>query len=222
MLTVKEMKALEKFAHQQGVIYAQLMQNAGLQVFEFIKRKYDLDGKHAVVFCGQGNNGGDGFVVARMLQEHCPTVVLFFGEEEKLSEEAKENFDKLVGVTVIEIHDLKDLELFQVQEQHDLILVDALLGTGFSGEVREPVLSGVKLYNSLHGVKVSVDVPSGLNADTGEAKTCCAFDWIVTFHDLKTGMDGLQDRCEVVDIGIPEKKKDSNVANGSDVVIEKA
>ena len=202
MITVKEMKALEEQAAQQGVSIEELMENAGKAVFETVKDKYELDGRQIVVFCGQGNNGGDGFVAARYFSEETNVLVLFFGDKEKLSEEAELNYNKIKDA-VVEIRDKKELNEFHFQEK-DYIFIDALLGTGVTGTVREPFVSAIDLFNSISGVKVAVDVPSGMDADTGSGDKVCNCDLIVCFHDLKKGLEEHKDKTVVVDIGIPD------------------
>ncbi len=207
MITVNQMRILERFAQKKGIFPVDLMENAGKQVYAIIKEKYDLLGKHIIVFAGAGNNGGDGFVAARHLAEECRVVVLFFGEEEKLTEEAQENYERIKDhVNIVNITKKEDLEQFHIQNDLQLILIDALLGTGVNGTIREPVSLGIEYFNSLKGIKVAVDIPSGLNADTGviEDKACNA-DLIITFHDLKMGLEKYKEKTVVADIGIPVK-----------------
>ena len=93
MLTIKQMKALEREAQKKGIFPIDLMENAGKEVAKVVREKYDP--KHIAIFCGNGNNGGDGFVAARYFAENSSVIVFFFGDEENLTEEAKENYDKL-------------------------------------------------------------------------------------------------------------------------------
>jgi ADP-dependent NAD(P)H-hydrate dehydratase / NAD(P)H-hydrate epimerase len=202
MITIKEMKAIEEQAIQQGMSVSELMENAGKAVFDTVKDKFELDNKQIVIFCGQGNNGGDGFVTARYFAEESKVLVLFFGDKEKLSEEAEQNYKK-VKDSVIEIRDKEELKEFHFQNQ-DYILIDALLGTGFMGKVREPFASAIDLFNSVSGAKVAVDLPSGMDGDTGEGEKVCQADLIVCFHDLKQGLEKYKDKTVVVDIGIPD------------------
>ena len=106
------------------------------------------------------------------------------------------------SVTIVEIQSKKDLDQFHFQNV-ELILVDALLGTGTSGEIRDPIATAIDYYNSAEGIKVAVDIPSGMNADTGEGERKTECDLIITFHDLKYGLEKLQDKTVVADIGIP-------------------
>jgi hydroxyethylthiazole kinase-like uncharacterized protein yjeF len=205
MITSTQMKKLEHDAEKKGVSRLTLMENAGKQVYETIKERYAFENKHVVIFAGQGNNGGDGFVVARYCVEECPVIVLFFGSTDKLSEEAHANYDQIKDkVTVVEVHSKEDLANFKFQKV-DLILVDALLGTGVQGNLREPIASGVDYFNKADGIKVAIDIPSGMDPDTGKpVSKCCNAELVVTFHDLKVGLKDMEDKTVVVDIGIPQ------------------
>lgn len=217
MITVQQMRDLEDLSEAQGITVSDLMENAGKAFFEEVKKRYHLDGKRVVIFAGPGNNGGDGFVAARYFSKEHSVVVLVFGKKEKIKEEAKRAFEKMKNpITIIEIASPEDLSRFHFQEDHHLLLIDALLGIGAVGEVREPLASGMKLFNQLKGIKVAVDVPSGLNPDTGElAKDHCLVDLIVTFHDLKLGLQRYKAKTVVVDIGIPVVKERSEAAEHS-------
>ncbi len=205
MITAAEMKALEEFAVQQDVSLEQLMENAGKQVYKVVKKDYDLLGKNVVIFAGQRNNGGDGFVAARYFAEEVPVVILFFGDVEMLSEEAEVNYNKIKEtIPIIEIRNKEDFDKIRLQKSLDYIFIDALLGTGVNGKAREPICYGIDLFNSEKAIKVAVDLPSGINPDTGEVEDkACEVDLIVCFHDLKQGLEKFKDKTVVVDIGIP-------------------
>jgi ADP-dependent NAD(P)H-hydrate dehydratase / NAD(P)H-hydrate epimerase len=201
MLTIKQMKALEREAQKKGIFPIDLMENAGKEVAKVVREKYDP--KHIAIFCGNGNNGGDGFVAARYFAENSSVIVFFFGDEENLTEEAKENYDKIKDNTpIINIQSKEDLKKFHFQKL-SLILIDAMLGTGFKEPIREPISLGIDLFNSTKAIKVAIDVPSGINPDTGEHQIICNSDLIICLHDIKTGLEKLQEKCVVVDIGIP-------------------
>jgi ADP-dependent NAD(P)H-hydrate dehydratase / NAD(P)H-hydrate epimerase len=209
MITAAEMKALEEQAVQDGISVQELMENAGKKVYETIKAKFELGGHQIVIFAGQGNNGGDGFVAARYFAEEAPVVVLFFGDKEKLSEEAELNYNKIQeSVPILDIRDEEDLKNIRLQKSLNYIFVDALLGTGVKGKIREPFSFGIDLFNSEKAIKIAVDLPSGLNPDTGEVEDkACEVDLIVCFHDLKKGLEKFEGKTEIVDIGLdPEVK----------------
>jgi len=208
MITSQQMKEMEEWALSKDISISQMMENAGRGVFREITQRFDLTHKHIVVFCGTGNNGGDGLVAARYFHERGQPVLIFlFGHKDGLSEEALENYEKIKKVVnIISIQDQEELKRFKLQKHLEYVLIDALLGIGLKGTVREPLASAIDLYNSIPGKKISVDVPSGMNADTGEiVEKCCQADLIVTLHDLKIGLASMQEKCVVVDVGIPRK-----------------
>jgi hydroxyethylthiazole kinase-like uncharacterized protein yjeF len=204
MITSKQMVALEKSARQHGILPTHLMEEAGKQVFLAVKERFNLSNSHIIIFAGSGNNGGDGFVAARHFAEECPTIVLFFGELAKLSEEALENYKKIKDkITIAHVSQPQDLNEFHFQKNLHLIFIDALLGTGVKGEIREPYVTGIKYFNNHAADKIAVDIPSGLNPDTGDGTLYCQPDLIITFHDVKIGLEKFKDKTLVVDIGIP-------------------
>ena len=198
------MKALERHAQTKGIFPKDLMENAGRQVYTVVHENYDLSGKHIIIFCGQGNNGGDGFVAAKYFAQGNPVVVLFFGEKEKLTEEAREKYDELKNiVTIVPITSPDDLHKFHIQPTLDLVLVDALLGTGIQGELRDPISFAIDYFNSLSGIKIAVDIPSGLDLNSENIKKkVCEFDVIITFHDIKNKLEPLKEKTIIVDIGL--------------------
>ena len=84
MITTKQMQQLERLAAKKGIFPAELMENAGKQVHFTIKQKYHTKNKHIIIFAGQGNNGGDGFATAKHFSKENPTIILFFGDKEKV------------------------------------------------------------------------------------------------------------------------------------------
>ena len=212
MLTIKQMRALERFAQSKGILAIHLMENAGKQVASTLEEKGELEESHVIIFAGQGNNGGDAFVTARHLAKTNPVIILFFGKEEMLTEEAKQNYDKIKkNVSIIEVTAKEDLNQFHFQNEHKHLLIDGMVGIGMKGDVQEPLSFAIPFYNSLEGIKISLDIPSGLNADTGKFTTKCDADLIITFHDTKVALEENQeykDKTVVVDIGIPHTEVD--------------
>lgn len=212
MITIDEMRELEFLAVEQGISINQLMENAGKQVFRTVRKKNDLRNKHVVVFAGSGNNGGDGFAAARHFVKECPVIVLLFGSKEKMSSETLRNYLKIQKqITIIPVEKEEDLRKFKFQKNAELILIDALLGTGIKGEVREQVKLAIDYFNSLKGYKVAIDVPTGFHPDTGEVlEEACSVDLIVALHDLKKGLEAFKEKSVIVDIGIPRSVKTIN------------
>ncbi len=200
MITTEEMRQLED---KCGVSKLALMENAGRGVFNAVKERFpELKNKRILVVAYHGNNGGDGFVAARHLFEETETDVLFIGDEDKFKEEAKVNFKSIEKEDRIQV--LVDYEAIDFNDYD--VIIDAILGTGVSGELKEPIKSVIDLMNNSKAYKLAVDVPTGLNPDTGEvADKVVNADLIVTFHDIKRGLDKFKDKVVVVDIGISQQ-----------------
>ena len=197
MITETEIKVLDKNSEFYGVPTLQLMENAGRGTAEIIKSIVKTSKKTILVFCGTGNNGGDGLVAARYLSQDYSVSVFIAGSEMK-TDIATKNLQKLRSCHVQIYHAPSDIE--QLLAHHD-VLVDALLGIGLSGEPKEPYASLVKTINAVKkNLIISVDVPTGLGTRIAVSPT-----HTVTFHDIKEGMNEKNSGIiHVVDIGIPQ------------------
>ena len=193
MITSKDVKILDINSQYFGTSIEKLMENAGSGAAKFIKKNYNgIKPSEILVIANHGNNGGDGFVVARKL--NCN--VYFIGQKNKLKGAAKKNYNKLKK------------KQFVKKIGEPKLIVDAIFGVGISGEIRDPYKTIIKNINKLHkaGVKViSLDIPSGLNPDTGKGKLIIKADKILTFHDDKPGLKRFGKKVKVVPIGIPKK-----------------
>ena len=197
MISSQDMRFLE--ANSQIPII-NLMENAGKAVYKAIKQKFDLKDKKILVVCYHGNNGGDGFVAARYLCDEAETYILFLGDEAKLKKEALINLKKIEHNEKIQflVDDKVDFDAYD-------IIIDAILGIGIQGMLSKEISAVIDDINNSKAYKISVDVPTGLDSDTGIAvEKCVNADLIVTFHDLKKGLENLQDKTVVVDIGLPK------------------
>jgi NAD(P)H-hydrate epimerase len=201
-LTADEMRALDRWAiEHERIPSLDLMERAGAEVARAIMA-LDIDGPVRIV-CGRGNNGGDGLVVARILREHglSADALLLFAPEE-LSEDARANLERVEALPVA-------AEQLSAALEHSSVVVDAMLGTGFTGSPRPPLDRAIEAINAASGTVVAVDVPAGVDASTGEVGgACVAADLTVTFHAPKVGLwiapgKTQAGRVEVVDIGIP-------------------
>lgn len=203
MITTKRMRALEINSEALGVPTLLLMENAGRSVKdEIIKKLGSVKGKSVYVFVGHGGKGGDGLVAARHLaSEGAKVTVILLGENKHkdalLNLAAVQEMD--YSINIITIKDPEELKPVEGD-----ILIDALLGTGFSGKPREPFRTAIKVFNQSKGFKVSIDVPSGVDSDTGETPGDYVVpDLVVTFHDMKTGLSKFNFETKVENIGIP-------------------
>lgn len=193
----------DKWAIEQaGVPSLDLMETAGRGLADLAA---PLAGPGPIrIVCGKGNNGGDGLVAARHLAAAgFETEVLLLWPSGEISPDAKANFDRLDGVEVIEGEGAVS------RLPGSGLIVDAILGTGFEGTPRDPVKSAIDAINSSGSPVVCCDVPSGMNASTGEADLAVNGSLTVTFHALKRGhlISPGKQLCgpvRVVDIGIPK------------------
>ena len=209
-ITVKQMMQIEENGHQMGFSRKFMMENAGAATVKRIKEKYGMMilEEGILVFAGLGNNGGDGLVIARHLAGYGLNVTVFLlGEPDNIrSEECSWNWsllEKMKSVKLLTGGNLEDLNNLEFG-----VIVDGILGTGIAGEIREPHASAIKFINGKEWRDVvAVDVPSGLNPDTGEVnKICVNAIMTVTFHRMKVGMPKAKDVCGeifVEKIGIP-------------------
>jgi len=186
------------------------MENAGAVSAKKLVEKFgDVKSKNVLVFVGLGNNGGDGLVIARHLAGYGAGVTVFLlGEPDNIrSEECSWNWNLLEKMDSIKLLTGGNFGLLNNLDKFDLI-VDGILGTGISGEIREPHASAITFINKSYkyGV-IAVDVPSGLNPDTGETNQVCVnANMTITFHRMKVGMPKRKDVCGeifVEKIGIP-------------------
>ena len=183
---------------KSGISRINLMENAGRAVYQAIKKKFSLKDKKILVVCYHGNNGGDGFVAARYLCDEAETDILFIGDENKLKKEASVNFEKIEHNEKIQFLTDEEVDF----DEYD-ILVDAILGIGIQGRLNREISAIIDDMNNSKAFRVSVDIPTGLDPDTGNIiDKCVNADLIVTFHDLKKGLEKLQDKVVVADIGL--------------------
>src|SRR4051812_912044 len=196
-----EMRAVDAWAiEEQGVPSLDLMERAGIGLARIVG-SLARPGPVRVVI-GKGNNGGDGLVAARLLREEGRDVdVLAISSLDELRGEPLANLERLPGAAP-EPFDSEAL-------QGSGVLVDALLGTGFSGEPREPVAGAITALNDQDAPVVACDVPSGVDAATGEvAGNAVTASVTVTFHGSKVGLHVAPGAfhagsVEAADIGVP-------------------
>ncbi len=210
MIASKEMRALELNSEYFGVSRLQLMENAGQTVAAEIVSRFKPEKTRIAVFCGLGGNGGDGFVAARHL--NClgfrVKVILAGTSESILDKEARKNWFALQPLKdIVTLHEVYDSSLIPKVEAE--VFVDALLGIGLKGAPRPPVLQLVKKINETKAFRLSVDVPAGINSDSGDAPgEAVKADLTVTFHKIKPGLlEAKKYTGELVvrEIGVPSE-----------------
>lgn len=195
MILTQEMRELEDNCDIPRIV---LMENAGKAVYNVLKEKFDLKDKKILIVAYHGNNGGDGFVAAGRLCNDAEVDVLFIGDESKLKEESLINFKKIENNEKLQVLSLEAVNF----SDYDII-IDAIFGTGISGEIKDPLATLITNLGKAKAYKVSIDVPSGVNPDTGEkANVYFEPDLLITMHDIKKGLESYKDKTIVVDIGI--------------------
>lgn len=207
VVTAAQMKAIEKAANESGLLYIQMMENAGRAAWASLLRHCPVAGRLLVVV-GKGNNGGDGFVMARMAAKAGWQVTVWLAEGEPQTPDAIANHSLLMELSV---------ELLNQEESPSpnnwTAVVDALYGTGFQGALRPAGLAACTLMEECRragAFLLAVDLPSGLAADTGEAaKGAVKADLTVSFDSLKPAHLHPQGaaycgQTVLMDIGIPD------------------
>jgi len=189
-LTPEQMRQADKTAIEgYGIPSPLLMENAARSAYEFIVELLQdvVPGFSIVVICGSGNNGGDGFALARHLNDIFAVDVLWIGNEEKMSPETHTNYRvcKSIGMNVRHIENTAELN--DIEWGYDCV-IDAMIGVGGSENIRGIAGDILKIVNSLPVFRIAVDAPTGLNTLTGKAGTnCFRADLTVTMYAKKTG-----------------------------------
>ena len=181
LLTAGEIRSLEECAVNAGVTMEQLMENAGTTCAEFILEKMDVEGRNVVILCGKGNNGGDGFVIARVLEKAGAHVTVVLMQGAPATELAQQAYDKMHrGIEIILAKNAG-----AVLDSADVI-VDAVFGFGFSGRIPHTMDPVIERANTAKALRIAVDLPSGAVCDTGAVEGMCfKADYTVTFTAMK-------------------------------------
>ncbi|WP_430505789.1 NAD(P)H-hydrate dehydratase [Haloparvum sp. PAK95] len=237
MITADRMAAVDANAAALGVPRSKLMESSGNAVAREVRDVAD-PGASVTLVCGRGNNGGDAFVTARFLTDYEVTVKLLGRPDSIGTDIARENWNALEAaeIPIEAVADVSDLSVTAGDDSADGdstdgdsadgnapdVVVDAMLGTGLTGALRDPERTAAQRINEAReagATVVAVDVPTGIDADTGEVAgaesaemaagtgaepVAVEADRVVTFHDEKPGLADLDAAVTVADIGIPE------------------
>ncbi|HKM33784.1 MAG TPA: NAD(P)H-hydrate dehydratase [Lachnospiraceae bacterium] len=232
LVTGNEMHAYDTYTIEQiGIPALVLMERAALKVAEYIEKKFS-ENSNVLCVCGTGNNGGDGFCVARLLIDRGMNVdTVLVGDDTKATNETKIQLDILKQYGVFPYDKIPN-------EEYDVI-IDAFFGIGLKRELVGKHKDVINEINTLSGVKISIDIPSGINVDSGQSMgTAVKADVTITLAFRKRGLylypgSDFAGNIELVDIGIstrsfvnqmpgmytimknaksyfPERKKDGN------------
>lgn len=211
IITAEQQRTIEKKAVALSVSTASMMENAGFMAADLIKKRFDVASKPVAVLCGAGGNGGDGFAFARKLSSlgAKPVIVLCAGTPK--AGDSAEMYSKAVASAVPVIDGRTEQDKLAFLLENCVLIVDAVFGTGFTGrELPKEIAAVISLANSKRKPRVSLDVPSGIAADSGEhTQMYFCPDMTLCFvakkmaHVLKRSRE-LCGAVELVDIGIPE------------------
>lgn len=197
VLSVDNMRKSDAATISSGIPGIELMYRAGKGIYNTlvngkIVSLEDAKKSEVYIFCGSGNNAGDGYVLALLLKEnHVPCKLVLCSN--RFSEDGRYYYDKCVkkNIDIIEANDISEQSFV---EDKNYVIVDCLLGTGFKGSPREPMksiidnINGYKADNEERITVVSVDINSGLDGDTGLYDVCVESDVTISIGDLKPGL----------------------------------
>ncbi len=217
LYSTQQIRDIDEFAIKEtGIPGPILMENASINIFNFLEQKILRGNKNKKIgfICGKGNNGGDGFAAARhCINNNYPVKILYLAGEDNLFDDCLLNFRIIQSYS----QNHKNISLKKFSSLKDVnwlkdcnVIVDAMLGSGAKGELREPYKSIVEKLNKFNAAKIAIDIPTGLDADTGYGKTIFNADLTITLGEYKVGLfigEGAVNSGEVVkgEIGISNK-----------------
>ena len=186
---VAEMRQMDKNAVEDyGIATDILMENAGEAVCSVIRKEYGIKGRQFVILCGAGNNGGDGFVVARKIHSNGGSVKVFLlANREKYQGSARKNLE-IISRFPVDIREVSSVEVIRGDILEADAIVDAILGTGLQRNVEGIYREAIQLLNESHAIIFAIDIASGVNGDTGlEMGVSVKADFTVTLGLPKVG-----------------------------------
>ena len=217
--TAKEMQEIDDLAiNKYGIKGLELMENAGKGIVEALKKRFgNFSSKRVLMFCGKGNNGGDGFVAARLLfNMGIHVTVLLLEKQADLKNDAAINAEsaRKLGIKIIEV-EKTNVHLLEHSLENCDIVIDALFGTGLTRPVNGRYKQAIEKINQAQKFVTAVDIPSGLDSDTGRLMgTCIRADLTLALALLKRShllfpAAELVGELEIIDIKIPSEVIDS-------------
>ena len=222
LLNVKQIRMADKYTiENEPVASLDLMERAALKVYQYINDNFSYNNDF-YVFCGKGNNGGDGFALARLLHGHHYHVKAFFVfDDDKMSDDCRSNMLRLkhecpqVNVQIVDLNDENAVQDVIVPDDDKNVIVDALFGSGLTRALSDDYGAVIDVLNFTKGTHLSVDVPSGLFCDGstikhGTREKIFRADVTLTFQYPKVSFFYPENslyvgKIEVLDIGLSEK-----------------
>ena len=187
--SVEEMRLMDRFAIEKlGLAEEILMENAGLAAINVLQNKIGIKGRKFVIFCGTGNNGGDGLVVARLIHSQGGRAKVFLmGDKNKFRGAAQTNM-AIIDKLSIEVSKLENAAEAKKDVAHCDMIIDAIFGTGLDRPVAGLAADVIALANKSKKKVLSLDIPSGINGNTGQILgVAVKADYTVTFGLPKIG-----------------------------------
>jgi len=193
LYSTKQIREIDEYAIKELKIpRIVLMENASLQIYNHTIDKIATSFNKVGFICGKGNNGGDGFAAARHFYNNgFEVVVIYIASPEELSGDALTNFNILKNIAQTDslinlkkFNSTQDLKILQTCD----VIFDALLGSGAKGELTNPYSSIIKKINEINCYKVAIDIPTGLNSDTGYTKEAFKANLTITLAEFKKGL----------------------------------
>ena len=211
VLTVENVKKVEALANESGISYLQLMENAGSYCARVIRKTYaSTEKRNVLIVCGKGKNGGDGYVIARKLHEngYNVTVMLTMGlPVDNISVEMLSRV-RALNIPVVNYDEQGSTDILFQRSQ---LIVDCIFGVGFHGEPDATTASVINKINLSSATVVSIDIPSGLEGDSGKvneksvvADVTIAVLTLKPVHVLKPSIENCG-KVVLAPIGIPDK-----------------
>ena len=208
ILSREEMYFLDKYTIEKiGIPGKELMENAGKGCSEFIHQELLKPHSKVAIFCGSGNNGGDGFVIARCLKNRGYKICIFLlGNPDKMSPETLENYESCRDLKI----DITQINNAEIELSEFDLIVDAIFGVGLQGTIKGWKADLIKKINGSNKPVVAIDIASGVDANTGQAEVAINADHTLTManfkygHFLEKGREK-SGKVKVIDIGIPDE-----------------
>ena len=203
VLSAAEMQAVELNSEAHGVSGSQLMENAGLSVADFVNKHFKK-AESIIVLCGLGWKGGSGFAASRQLVKSHKVIVGVVGSKDEIKfGPALQSLEAIERSTLGDVID--DVQSHPEAISGKDLIIDAIMGVGFKGKISDDTALLISAINDSRIPVVSIDIPSGLDAETGDGAMMVKADFTITFHKQKSCLVGLKEAGKVVveDMGVP-------------------
>ncbi len=214
ILSTDEMRRLDAEAmNKYGVSSAKLMENAAHSSARIILQSIPQVNHikpNVLIFCGSGNNGGDGFAIARHLMDYCKVHIFWLGSLEKMTAETLANYESCLALGMFVNNIISDHQVLSINYNADII-VEAMIGVGGGENLQGIIVNILENINLSNALKFAIDMPAGLNAENGKShRYALAADHTITMFAIKKGMllgDGpdLCGQIHIAELGVPRR-----------------